>query len=86
MTTHMNADFTAEEALNTSLETAHTSTRLGEVVTSDGFEPTTSLQTMSTRLDDLMTALRALQDRLDQLEETKKSGCGFSCSNNTFTL
>ena len=43
---------------------------------------------MTGRIDDLMLALKDLQSKLDHLQEnkTKPTGCGFSCSNNSFTL
>ena len=46
------------------------------------------MQIMANRIDELMTALRDLQARLDILQETrdKPTGCGFSCSNNSFAL
>ena len=52
-------------------------------------EMSENMQIMAERIDDLMLALRELQDRLDKIQEinkSKPSGCGFSCSNNSFTL
>lgn len=56
----------------------------------EGFQQLTTknMLIMATRIDDLMVALRDLQDRLDKIQESKSkpTGCGFSCSNNSFTL
>ena len=43
---------------------------------------------MLERIDGVMLLLKELQNRLDDFEEStvKPTGCGFSCSNNSFTL
>ena len=40
------------------------------------------------RLDQLTHALREIQEKVEMIQEsrTKSSGCGFSCSNNSFAL
>ena len=46
------------------------------------------MQIMANRIDELMTSLRELQASLVILQEArdKPTGCGFSCSNNSFAL
>jgi hypothetical protein len=46
------------------------------------------IETLTTHMDKLSSTISELQDKVDMLEEAseKPSGCGFSCSHNSFNM
>ena len=44
------------------------------------------VQNLTDNFDKLLITVEKLQDKLEYLEQRRITGCGFSCSNNSFAL
>ena len=91
---HLTEVLMEQDSLSSSLNLTNTDSSVDEneltISTRSDFEIQTQedMQIMANRIDELMTALRELQASLVILQEArdKPTGCGFSCSNNSFAL
>ena len=91
---HLTRVLMEQDSLSSSLNLTNTDSSAVEnelnISTRSDFEIQTQedLQIMANRIDGLMTVLRELQASIVILQEArdKPTGCGFSCSNNSFAL
>ena len=44
------------------------------------------VQDLTENVDKLLRTVEILQDKIEELEQRRNTGCGFSCSNNSFAL
>ena len=44
------------------------------------------VQDLTDNVDKLLRTVEELQDKIEELQQRRNTGCGFSCSNNSFAL